>query len=105
MLRLNQIKIDADKPFEEHEGILRKKICDLLSIRPEDLGEISVLKRSLDARKKPDLFFSYSIAFSVRNKESVLNKALKKKSTLKYIIVHYEKKQGEYQTKKSYLKR
>lgn len=33
------------------------------------------------------------------------NKALEKKSTRKYIIVNYEKKQGKYQTKKSYLKR
>ena len=80
MLRLNQIKIDADKPFSEHEYLLRKKICDLLSINTGDLLKTEVLKRSLDARKKPDLFFSYSVAFSVKNEETVLKKALKKKA-------------------------
>ena len=55
MLKLNQIKIDAYKPYEEHESLVKKKICDLLSIRPDDLGKIEILKRSLDARKKPEL--------------------------------------------------
>ncbi len=80
MLRLNQIKIDADKPFDEHENLLRKKICDLLTIRPDELGKIEILKRSLDARKKPDLFFSYSVAFSAKNEDAVLKKVIKKKA-------------------------
>ena len=80
MLRLNQIKIYADKPFDEHEGLLRKKICELLSVKPDDLGKTEILKRSLDARKKPDLFFSYSVAFNVKNEEAVLKKSLKNKN-------------------------
>lgn len=70
MLRLNQIKLPPSAGKEE----LKKKICRILRIAPEALLSMEIEKKSLDARKKPDLFYSYSVAVRVKGEKEVLKR-------------------------------
>ena len=41
---------------------LKKKVCRVLGIKnTEKCPEFEIMKRSVDARKKPDIFFVYSV--------------------------------------------
>ena len=57
MIRLNQLKL----PVNHTEEQLVHKTAQSLRIPTEDILELEVVRQSLDARKKPELFYSYSI--------------------------------------------
>lgn len=81
MLRINEIRL----PINHTESDLRNKIGKLLK---SDKFEYLVIRRSLDARKKPELFFSYVVNVTVKNEDKVLTKADKK--VLKYKEIEYK---------------
>ena len=68
MLRINQLKLPVGHTPEQ----LKKKIIKSLQIRERDLKQYSVRKRSIDARKKPELYYVYSIDLTVENEARVL---------------------------------
>ena len=70
MIRLTQIKLPADHT----PGALTKKAAKLLRVSPEEIKELYIRKRSLDARKKPELFYSYTIDVSVKKEAEILHK-------------------------------
>lgn len=70
MIRLTQIKLPADHTPEA----LKKKIAKLLRIAPEEILELHIRKRSLDARKKPELFYSYTVDVSASREKELLHK-------------------------------
>ncbi len=70
MIRLTQIKLPADHTPEA----LTKKAAKLLRISLEEIRELHIRKRSLDARKKPELFYSYTIDVSVKKETEILHK-------------------------------
>jgi hypothetical protein len=55
MIRINQLKLPEKHTTED----IRKKAARLLRIQPEMITELIIRKRSLDARKKPELYYSY----------------------------------------------
>ncbi|MDD3338216.1 MAG: NAD(P)-binding protein [Lachnospiraceae bacterium] len=57
MIRINQLKLHIDKDPSE----LEKKICHMLHIDKKEIDSWEICKRSVDARKKPELFFVYSV--------------------------------------------
>lgn len=69
MIRVRQIKIPVvEKP--DIKAATAKK----LKIKSEDIIDLKIHKRSLDARKKPNLFYVYEVDITVKNEEFVLNK-------------------------------
>ena len=70
MIRLTQIKLPADHTPEA----LTKKAAKLLRVLPEEIKELHIRKRSLDARKKPELFYSYTVDVSVKKEAEILHK-------------------------------
>lgn len=70
MIRLTQIKLPADHTPEA----LIKKATKLLRVSPEEIREIHIRKRSLDARKKPELYYSYTIDVSVKKEKEVIRR-------------------------------
>ncbi len=58
------------KPGEK-ETRLRAKAAKALSLRPDQLGELKILKKSLDARKKSDVHWQYTLALTVPDEASV----------------------------------
>ena len=74
MIRLNQLKL----PVNHTEEQLVHKTAQSLRIPTEDILELEVVRQSLDARKKPELFYSYSIDVIVKKEEKVYKDACRR---------------------------
>ena len=57
MLRVNQIKVHP----EAGEENIRKKAAAVLGIKQVDIEKLVIMKQSIDARKKPEIFYSYTV--------------------------------------------
>ncbi len=71
MIRISNIKL---LPGEE-DILLRKKAAKKLHVAEKEISAVKIIKRSLDARKKDHIFYSYTIEAEVKNEERVLAKA------------------------------
>lgn len=69
MIQIQQIKVSIQE--KEQEKALRKKICKLLRITDSEILSIDIRKKSIDARKKPELYYVYTVYVSVSKKISV----------------------------------
>ena len=70
MIVINQIKLDINHTEEQ----LRNKVCKALQLNKDASFEYGILKRSLDARKKPALFYVYSIYVKCEKEERILKR-------------------------------
>ena len=70
MIRINQIKL----PIGHDEAQLEQKVIKALKIRKNQLIKYKIAKKSIDARKKPELFYVYSVDVFVENESTVLKK-------------------------------
>ena len=77
MLQLSQCKLSWQ---EDSFSKLQKKAAKLLGISVEDFTQFTIVKRSLDARKKPNLFVLYTVRFSCRRESEVLKRNRKNKN-------------------------
>ena len=74
MLKINQIKTDASLPLKDQETLIKNEIASLLGTAEKDISNIQILKRSLDARKKPELFYVFSLWADCVNEEKILKR-------------------------------
>ncbi len=79
MIQINQLKLD----IHHKECDLKKKILKTLRISEEQLISYTIRKQSIDARKKPVLFYVYTVDVEVK-KENQLKKYCKNGS-IKFI--------------------
>ena len=56
-------------PVRHTEEMLRKKVAKLLHLSLRELGEIEIVRRSIDARKKPELFYVYLLRLCLPKEE------------------------------------
>lgn len=70
MLRINQLKLPVEHTAEQME----KKLLKTLGIRKEELLSFRIRRRSLDARRKPALFYVYMVDLEVKNEASLLRR-------------------------------
>lgn len=70
MLLVNQIKLHPD--YTQNE--LKAKTAAVLKVFENDILELTVDKISIDARKKPDIYFVLSVIVKVNNEKSVLRR-------------------------------
>ena len=70
MIRISQLKL----PVTHKKSDLEKKIYTTLKISSSDLLTWHIEKKSLDARKKPNLFYVYTIAANVQNEKRIIEK-------------------------------
>lgn len=70
MIRISNIKIKPDG----NEKALYKSAAKQLSIREDEIKSLSIIKRSLDARRRPDIFYIYTVDVTLKNsgKESAI---------------------------------
>ena len=73
MIKISQLKINVN----HSEAELENKISKLLK-RPVNSFTYKILKRSIDARKKPELFYVYTIGVEIKNEKKVAEKAANK---------------------------
>jgi uncharacterized FAD-dependent dehydrogenase len=57
MIRINQLKLHVVEPTEK----LRNKSAAILKINANHIRKLEILRRSIDARKKPEIYFSYTV--------------------------------------------
>jgi len=62
MIRLNQLKILPGK-----EEKLSSYVAKALSVREDEIIQLNIVKKSLDARKKPELFWIYTIDVELKS--------------------------------------
>lgn len=69
MLRLSNIKLKIDD-----EKSLKREILKKLRIGENDLKSYKIAKKSVDARKKDEMYFVYTVDVDVLNETKLLNK-------------------------------
>ncbi len=87
MIRISQIKIQHNnKEMNETElrSILSKKAAGLLRVKENDVKDIRIIKHSIDARKKPQIFHIYVVDVSVTGKrdDEVLKRVRDKNASI-----------------------
>ncbi|OOB77390.1 MAG: hypothetical protein BEN19_02025 [Epulopiscium sp. Nuni2H_MBin003] len=82
MIRVNEVNLKLD----ESEDRLKYRIGKKLNIRPEDILEYRIVKKSVDARKKDNIKFVYAVDIKTIKDEYLL----KSKKAVPSNIVEYE---------------
>ena len=77
MIRIQQLKL----PIRHTEADLKARILKKLGIREDAMISYEIRKQSIDARKKPELFYVYTADVNVR-KEAALKKKKKQSDIL-----------------------
>lgn len=87
MIRITQLNLPAGHTKEE----LYRKAAGILRIEPERIAAVHIRRQSLDARKKPELFYSYTVdvELAAPGKNGRTDKASQKK--LEKTLVHKAK--------------
>lgn len=86
MIRIQQLNLkipslDSEETYEKYEKIqLHNKLQKLLKLSSQEIKEISIVRRSLDARKKPELYYSYIVDVTVENEEQILHRSRRLKN-------------------------
>ncbi len=71
MIRIRNIKISIEN---DNSSFINKKISKILHINNDEIIKISINKKSLDARKKDNLFYVYELDLSLKNEQKILKK-------------------------------
>lgn len=69
MIRIRQIKINLDSKQD-----IKDKVSKLLHINVNEIKSLKINKKSLDARKKDNLFYVYEVDIEVENEKKLLRK-------------------------------
>ncbi len=86
MIRINQLKINAEHTQEQ----LRDKVAGLLRIPVKEIKSLEIIRQSIDARKKPEIFYTYTVDAEVANEKKLLQ-TLQHRKGLKEQIQRAEK--------------
>ena len=71
MIRLRQIDILVNN--DSKKSIL-SKCAKKLGIKDKDIIDVNIVKKSIDARYKPNIYYSYIVDVDVRNEDKILKK-------------------------------
>ena len=66
MIQIQQIKV---RPGADLHRELRRRAARMLGLKEGEIRELQLLRRSLDARKKPELFYSCGVEVSLKGGE------------------------------------
>lgn len=61
MIRIGQLKFAFQDSMDISQDVLKRKVSRILNIPVTDIEQIEVIKQSIDARKKPELFLVHTI--------------------------------------------
>lgn len=76
MLRINQLKLPVGHTREELLTSVKK------ILRCEEIPKIAVVRRSVDARKRPELYFNYILNVTVKNQAKIYRRCNKNQVSL-----------------------
>ena len=78
MIRINEIKLS----LESSEADLKRAILRILRIDESALSEYKIVKKSVDARKKSNVFFTYCVNVQIHGEESAVIRRAKSKKVM-----------------------
>lgn len=70
MIRIQQLKL----PLTHSESDIIKLIKKTLKLDPSSRFEYKIIKQSMDARKKNDIHYSYTVDVNIENEKSIVSK-------------------------------
>ena len=71
MIRVRQVKV---KVLEDGEDTLLKNVSKKLAIKVSDISSYKIIKKSIDARDKKDIYYVYEVDIDTSLEEKILNK-------------------------------
>jgi len=86
MIRINEIKL----PLDSEETELRKRAAKILHINEKYIKELTIFKKSVDARKKDDIHFTYSVDVALNLDEKQIAAKCKSSKVMITNPYHYE---------------
>ena len=94
MIRVSQLKIKSEvvhaAKAQGTDGLLallRARTAKLLGVSEEALGRTEICRESIDARRKPDIFYIYTVEFEASDEAAIMRKikSSKAKSTVQIV--------------------
>ncbi len=85
MIRISQLKLQPNHTEKD----LLQKLAKTLRISEHDINNYEIKKQSIDARKKQDIKYVYTIDVSVSNEQQVTKKMIPNVSIAKDITYHF----------------
>ena len=96
MIRISGLSLSV----HHDQQAMMKKIASKLHIKPAQLGKIEIVRRSIDARKKQDILYNYTLDVEVEGENQVLARLKKEKNIERTKRTVYElPKMGEEKLK------
>ncbi|ETP73769.1 FAD-dependent dehydrogenase [Lachnospiraceae bacterium JC7] len=92
MIRINQLKLKVT------DSVVKLKLAaaKVLRIEAKDIATLTVVRRSIDARKKPDIYFSYTVmigtTFSEKQEEKLVQRLKNRDVSIDSITEYREPK-------------
>ena len=83
MIRINQMRM----PLNHSRQSLAAKAARTLKIKEEQIRDLTIVKQSVDARKKPEIWYSYVVDVSINGREEALVHKLKNNN----VTIHRER--------------
>ena len=68
MIRVREVKVRV-----EDKDKLNKKIANKLETRLDNIKSFKILKESIDARKKPEIYYVYEVAVELYDYKNIKN--------------------------------
>ena len=81
-LKINNINLELDEPLSD----IKTKICKKLRISKDSINSFKILRESIDARKKDNIKFNYSVEVNLCDEKKVLSKIKDKDVFLSFIL-------------------
>ena len=75
MIRINQIKMKCGHSREQ----LLKKVLGILAVCEKDVLEFDIVRRSIDARRRPEVYYIYTVEVDLKQEEKVYKAVLRRK--------------------------
>ena len=83
MIRINQIKLPPN--CQNEEETLQKRAAKLLRVEPAAIRALFIMKKSIDARKKPEIYMVYTVDVKVDEEQKVLKKCGQKNGQIQLV--------------------
>ncbi|MCR5756054.1 MAG: NAD(P)-binding protein, partial [Acetatifactor sp.] len=83
MIRINQLKTEVT----DDRQVLYRHLAELLDYKSNDLKKVEIIRRSIDARKKPDIQYIYTVDVYLENEEKVYRKLISKRKLKEQITL------------------
>ena len=71
MIRIGNLPLPVDGDLD----LLRKRCARALGVRPGALGELTIVRQSIDARNRGDVHYVYTVETSLPGEEQLVRSA------------------------------